>query len=181
MARFRRNGIFKDGLGRVVDSGTVQVFLAGTSTAAVIYSASSGGTAITDAKLTTLGDGTWFFYVDNVNYASTQLFDIELSKTGFTTKKYFDIKIVQTEIEVFNAAGTRQANQHMVVGNATLVAGTVTVTLTGSAAFTNATSYEVVTVDKTALNVSRVNIVSGTSFTITGNTTHVIGYIAVGN
>lgn len=181
MARFIRNGVFKDGLGRSVKAGLITVTLATTSTVAVIYDASSGGNVITDGKITTNDDGTWFFYADNSDYSSTQLFDIQLSKTGFTTKKYFNEKVIQTEIEVFNAAGTRQANQHAVVGNVTLSGGTFTVTLVGSAAFTNTSSYEVVSTDSTALNVTRVDKVSGSSFTIKGNTTNVIGYIAIGS
>ena len=181
MARFIRNGVFKDGEGRVVEAGTITVFLAGTSTAAVVYPTSSGGSAIADAKVTTLSDGTFSFYVDNSDYASTQLFDIQLSRADLSTKKYLDEKILQTEIEVFNAAGVRRANQHMVSSTVTLSGGTFTVTLVGSAAFTDSSSYQVVTTDKTGLNVSRADLISGTSFTITGNTTHVIGYIAIGN
>ncbi|MFQ5493607.1 MAG: hypothetical protein ACE5DX_05630 [Candidatus Dojkabacteria bacterium] len=86
MARFVRNGFFTDGNGNVVDAGTVSVVLAGTSTVATIYAAASGGSAISGGKVTTGSNGFFTFYVDEGDYASTQLFDITLSKTGLSSK-----------------------------------------------------------------------------------------------
>lgn len=82
----------------------------------------------------------------------------------------------------YSAAGTKQTGlTHMVQDTATLAAGTVTVTFTGVAVFTNATSYTCVADDDTAIGATRVLQNSGSSVTITGTGTDVIRYICVGN
>lgn len=82
---------------------------------------------------------------------------------------------------VYNAAGTRQNAAHIVQDTVTLVSGTKTVTLSGSAAFTSATSYSCVAVDETAAAAVKVTQTSGTSITFTGTGTDVVRFIAVGN
>lgn len=94
MARFVQNGTFKDGAGRAVDAGSITVLLAGTSNAATIYAASSGGSALAGGIVTTGSDGGFVFYVDEADHAFSQLFDIRLSKTGFVTKTYNNVRIV---------------------------------------------------------------------------------------
>ena len=85
-------------------------------------------------------------------------------------------------IPVFNAAGTRTNLPHIVADKATLAAGgTVVITLTGSAAYTSATSYVVAAVDTTANHSVLITQTSGTSFTITGTGSNVINFICVGS
>lgn len=92
MARYIYNGVFKDGNGRVVTSGTISVYLAGGSTAANIYAASAGGSAVNSVTSDST-DGSFVFYVDDTDYAANQLFKITLSKTNFTSKTYDDIEV----------------------------------------------------------------------------------------
>ncbi len=83
---------------------------------------------------------------------------------------------------VYSAAGTEQVGTpHIVQDTATLAAGTVTVTLSGSAAFTNATSYTCIADDDTAIAATKVIQNSGSSVTINGTGTDVVRFICVGN
>jgi hypothetical protein len=85
-------------------------------------------------------------------------------------------------LPVFIAAGTRVSSAHIVADRVTLSAGgTATVTLTGLAAFTSATSYQITAVDMTANHSLLVIQSSGTSFTITGTGSNVVSFICVGN
>jgi len=83
--------VFQDQSGNVVASGTCSVLLAGTSTAASIYAASSGGAAVNSVTSDSAGQCT--FYVDTGDYEYSQLFDITLSKTDFTSKTFPNVVI----------------------------------------------------------------------------------------
>ena len=85
---------FKDGNGRVVSGGTISVYLAGTTTVANVYAASSGGSAVN--SVTSGTDGAFSFYVDDTEY-SDQKFKIVLSATNYTTKTYADIAILPNQ------------------------------------------------------------------------------------
>jgi len=83
---------------------------------------------------------------------------------------------------VFNGAGTRQSQSHIVKDQVTLSGGgTLVVTLSGLAAFTSATSYVVTCADTSANHSVKITQSSGTSFTITGAGGDIINYIAIGN
>jgi hypothetical protein len=66
---------------------------------------------------------------------------------------------------------------------ATLTGGAVTVTLSGSAAYTSATSYVCVANEAAATNALEVSNVSGTSFTVTAgkNESGAVGFVCTGN
>jgi hypothetical protein len=81
---------------------------------------------------------------------------------------------------VFNAAGVRQMTAHIVADRVTLSGGAATVTLVGSAAFTNATSYSTVLCDSTANHSAKITQNSGSSFTIAGTGSDVIEFICIG-
>ena len=82
--------------------------------------------------------------------------------------------------QVYNSSGTVQLAPHQVIGTCTL--GTnCSVSLSGSAVFTNATSYVCTAVDQTGIFAVRVNQTAGNAFAITGNATDVIGYSCAGN
>jgi hypothetical protein len=89
MARYKKQGVFTDGQGAVIPSATINVYLAGTTTAASIYTASSGGAAVN--SVTSGSDGKFEFWVDDTDYDNEQLFKIELSKTGYQSLEYDNI------------------------------------------------------------------------------------------
>jgi hypothetical protein len=89
MARVIKQGVFRDGNGAVVTTtrnGTVTVYLAGTTTPASIYSASSGGSAV--HYVNTNSSGRFLFYCDTADYSVSQKFDIVLSGTGIVSQTY---------------------------------------------------------------------------------------------
>ncbi len=84
------------------------------------------------------------------------------------------------DLLLYNASGTPQLAPHTVVGTCTL--GTnCSVTLTGSAIFTSASSYVCIAQDQTGIFATKVTQTGNNSFTITGNATDVIGYSCTGN
>ena len=103
MARF-----IKQGLARANDSGavsvgaTITVNLAGTSTAATIYTALSGGSAVAGAQITTDSNGYYRFYVDNQDYAERQLFDLVLDRSGLDPVTYPNVDIIDIALDVIN-------------------------------------------------------------------------------
>lgn len=105
MARYIFQGVARDGAGNIISGATASVYLNGTTTAASVYTASSGGTAVN--SVTSATDGDFLFYVDTSDYTSTQRFKISISKTGYTTNTYDDVVI-------FPASGT--VTGYMVTG-----------------------------------------------------------------
>jgi hypothetical protein len=83
----------RDGHGHVILDGTVSVYLAGTTTAADVYEASTGGTAVNSVTSSST-DGTFAFYVDLDAYDAGQLFKVTLSKAGYSTSTYDDIAVI---------------------------------------------------------------------------------------
>lgn len=65
-------GTVRDEFGSIIASATVHVYLAGTNTAADIYTASSGGVHV--HYVTAGADGVFFLYVDSTDYDASQLF-----------------------------------------------------------------------------------------------------------
>lgn len=91
---------------------------------------------------------------------------------------------VHVGLEVFSAAGVLRAVPcHIVDDTATIgSAGTVTVSLTGGAAYSSATSYICVASDISAKNRSpMINQVSGSQIIFTGNAGDVIHFYCIGN
>jgi hypothetical protein len=82
---------------------------------------------------------------------------------------------------VYNTSGVEQSSEHIVMGKATLAAGTVTVTLTGKAVFTSSSSYVCPLVDSTGLNLTAVSYTSGSQFVITGVLTDQVSFVCIGN
>lgn len=92
MARYIYSGTTRDGAGKIIASATVAVYLAGTTTAASVYEAYSGGTAVN--SVTSGTDGVFTFYVDDTTYtAGSQKFKIIMSKSGYTSQTYDYISI----------------------------------------------------------------------------------------
>lgn len=91
MARYIFQGTFRDGQGNIIPDGTVTVYDAGTTTLSTIYTADSGGTAVT--SIISDSNGFFYFYIDSSDYGTNTKFDIVLSKDGYTSKTYEDIII----------------------------------------------------------------------------------------
>lgn len=90
--RHKFTGIYRDSAGNVVTSGTVSVYLAGTTTVASIYTASSGGAAVNSVTSSST-DGSFTFYVDRYAYNVGQKFKIVLSKSGLTSATYDNVNL----------------------------------------------------------------------------------------
>ncbi len=82
MARFKFAGDWKDGQGAVVASGTITIYLAGTTTKATAYDAETGG-ALSGSVTTTDSSGVFHFWIDDGDYVPTQRFRVIGTKTNF--------------------------------------------------------------------------------------------------
>jgi hypothetical protein len=134
MARYVCQGTYRDGTGSIVTSGTVSVYLAGTTTAASVYTASSGGTAA--GSVTTDDNGNFTFYVDTSDYAVSQRFKITLSKDGLNPATYDYILIFTPSPAV---SGPSSATNHAIpiwdgTGGGTLEDSTVLISTDGTMA-----------------------------------------------
>lgn len=87
--RYIYQGVAKDGNGKVIPSATVSVYLAGTTTPADVYAASSGGAAVNSVTCGT--DGHFLFWVDNGSYSPFQNFKIIISVANFIAKPFDNI------------------------------------------------------------------------------------------
>lgn len=90
--RHKFTGIYRDSAGNVVTSGTVSVYLAGTTTAASVYTSSTSSTSVGSVTSSST-DGSFEFYVDRFEYDRDQQFKIILSKSGLTSKTYDYIEV----------------------------------------------------------------------------------------
>lgn len=93
MARYIYQSYAKDGQGAVITSATVAVYLGGTTTAASVYAASAGGAAV-NSVTSDSSTGYFSFWVDNSDYAQTQLFKILVSKNSFGTTTHDNIRVM---------------------------------------------------------------------------------------
>ena len=82
MARFPFAGTWFDGQNAVVVSGTITVYLEGTTTLATAY-VSKTGAALTNSQTTTNASGRYRFWIDDGDYPITQFFRIIGTKKGF--------------------------------------------------------------------------------------------------
>jgi len=94
MGRHIFQGTYQDGAGRVVQEGTISIYLAGTTTPADVYAASAGGIAVNSVE-SDEDTGHFKFFVDNADYSNEQHFKIVLSKTAFKPQTIDDIHIIQ--------------------------------------------------------------------------------------
>ena len=89
---------YQDGSGRVINSGSVTVYLAGTTTKATIYpprtSGASSATADADSVVSSDSSGKFTFFTSDADYQPTQKFKFTLSKTGYTTQTYDQLQLI---------------------------------------------------------------------------------------
>jgi len=105
--RYIYQGHTVDGNGNVIASATISIFLNGTSTAASVYVASAGGSAVNSVTSNST-NGSFSFYVSDVDYDHTQKFKVTMTKNNYTTQTYDDIKIFpadDTEVLLSNVSG----------------------------------------------------------------------------
>src|SRR5574343_621989 len=81
--RLKYTGIARSTGGAVLGSATVTIYLAGTTTAANVYEASTGGDSVT--SVTSDSNGRWTFYADVADYAFTQEYKVIVTKDGYST------------------------------------------------------------------------------------------------
>jgi len=136
--------------------------------------------------------GSWALYVANIhviasaaNATPTVSFTKEASATAnpspFTTPITTPAIGLNAFPVTYSNGGTQQANSHIVTGYVGMAAGTVTVGLTGSAAFTSSSTYQCTGTDATAIAAVDVIKGSGTSVTFNGTGADVVEFICVGN
>ena len=101
MSRFKYQSYAQDGNGSIIISATVKVYLTGTSTAADVYTASSGGTAVN--QVTSDSNGKFYFWVDDGDYTGEQFFRVVISKTSFSPTTLDDIIVLP---ELYAGTGT---------------------------------------------------------------------------
>lgn len=90
MARYVYNGTVRDKAGIAIESATVTVYEADTTTAATIYTAKTGGSAVSGAEVTTDTGGRYVFYVDDADYLSGDQFDLMYTKSGYSDWYLYD-------------------------------------------------------------------------------------------
>ena len=100
--RHRYSASFRDSHGHYIASGTVAVYLAGTSSAANIYTDVDSATHV--HSVTTDSTGRYTFYVDRFDYNSDQTFKIVCSKTGYTSLTIDNITIEDACIQTYTIA-----------------------------------------------------------------------------
>ncbi len=105
MARKIYRGYARDGNGTVLSGATVSVYLTGTTTAASIYTASSGGTAVN--SVTSDSTGLYKFYTDYSDYTAGTQFRLVISKTGYDSVTYDEVECLPP---TFSTDGTLTDN-----------------------------------------------------------------------
>lgn len=85
----------RDGNGIIISSATVNVYLAGTTTVANVYTTLAGTSPVN--SVTTGDDGSFKFYVDAFDYGSYQRYKVIVSKPSLTSTT-FTIDDIEAEI-----------------------------------------------------------------------------------
>jgi hypothetical protein len=189
------NPTIADSAGRVTlffDDSIVYKLVAKDSSDVTLWTVDNYSTSPVIAKATTLtisGNGTIAgtlavtgAITGSSTVQGTRLISTVATGTApLTVTSTTPVSNLTTVPTTYNKLGTQNTNVHIVTGQDTLAAGTMTITLSGSAVFTSSSSYAVVATDATATNAVRVTLTSGSQFTLTGTGTDVISWIAIGN
>jgi hypothetical protein len=122
MARYKFQGTWTDGNGRRIDSATVSVYLAGTTTVASVYAAEAGGSPVN--SVTTDTSGYYSFWIDDGDYTNAQLFKTIMSKANFQSKTIDDIAVIQNPnvVDTLNnqtIAGVKTSTSTRILSSAT--------------------------------------------------------------
>ncbi len=118
MARFPCQFSAQDQQGRTIIGGTVTVTLTGTDTTALVYEASTGGSAVPNAQFTTDDVGHVKFWADEEDYTATQFFRITIAGARFKTTVIDDVVIYPgTSADAAAAAAAASAAAALVSEN----------------------------------------------------------------
>jgi hypothetical protein len=170
MARYKFQSVSRDALGNIVPSATVSVVLNPGGAQANLYTASVGGVAV--HSVTSASDGSYYFYLDHSEYTISQLFDITISKTGYTTQTITGLTLIPlyaSSVGEALIALTSTASVLSYLGAVTNVTGTLPITVaTGTTtpviainAATEALPGSMSAADKTILDNWGTNAVPG--------------------
>lgn len=140
--RIKYTGIARSTGGAVLASATVTIYLAGTTTPASVYEASSGGASV--ASVTTDTYGRWTFYADVADYPFTQQYKVVATKDGYDTITLDNIFLLALPT---NAAGYLSNDGS---GNYSWEATTITATTFVGALTGNASTATALAADPTA-------------------------------
>jgi len=102
--------------GQVVVSATINVYLAGTSTAASIYTAETGGTAVNSVTSDST-TGYFSFYVDDTDYDTFQEFKIQIVKPNYSIFPIDNVRIFDRAQTIHSGAGTPESSVTAPVGS----------------------------------------------------------------
>jgi len=91
--RYIHQDHWADGNGRVIQGGTVTVYLSGTTTLATIYDSATATTALAGSTVTTAIDGLYTFYWSNFDYNYDQEFKLVFSKSNYVTSTYDKVAV----------------------------------------------------------------------------------------
>jgi hypothetical protein len=167
-------------------SGNVTgALLGGTTTGYVsMFTGANPGSNVPRNVILKPGDtvgGAAFDVSGNIR-ASSQL--VALAGTGtapFVVNSTTPVQNLFASPTLYSAAGTQTTNTvHFVQGSTALAAGAATVTLSGSAVFTNASSFSCWGTDTTAAAAVKATPTSGTQFTLAGTATDTVAYTCLG-
>lgn len=103
--RIKYSGVARTSSGTVLGTATVSTYLAGTTTPAGVYTASSGGAAV--YSVTSDTGGRFTFYVDTADYGFVQQFKVVATKDGYETVSLDNIYELQLPTD---AAGYLRSN-----------------------------------------------------------------------
>ncbi len=98
-------GIFRDGSGNPVQSGTAKVYLAATTTEADVYTSLAGATAV--HQVTSSTDGTFEFWIDRFDYDESQKFKVVMSKPGYTPATWDNVIVDQVVLGTYSIAADK--------------------------------------------------------------------------
>lgn len=120
-----------------------------------------------------------FFSSTSANSSSSAIFNCANADTCIAQRN--SSGTADVPLSVFNSAGVEQKAWHIVEDSVTLSGGRATVTLSGQAAFTSATSYNCVATDNTTTFAVRANPMTGTTIGFAGYASDIVRYLCVGN
>ena len=160
-----------DSNGKVLPSTTIVAYLTGTATPAKIYTASTGGVAVYSITSDPIA-GTFFFYVDDGDYATSQGFDITFTNT-FYGQNQFATKVIK------NFVIMEVAYYSSLFGNVRYISDPLFASLSAAVTAIGSTPTKLV-IDTTAVvpiggltfpSTLQVEVAEGGSITLTGNLT----------
>ncbi len=123
---------YRDSEGNIISSGQVNVFLAGTSTAASIYTTLAGAVAVNSVATDVYG--YFSFYVDRLDYNYNQLFKLQATKTGYETITRDSIDVTAICLGTYNITANKVVGTNLVIPQGVVynVSPGVSLTFTGN-------------------------------------------------